>query len=98
MLGVHSRTQAVAQAKKAELFDPTPETHPSRKSPPSTIFPPRHLVRSASPQPADKIEIDRYLDDVRPQLDERTFEKAWAEGRAMSLEDAVALALDENVD
>jgi hypothetical protein len=45
----------------------------------------------------DKIEIDRYLDDVRAQLDERTFEKARAEGRAMSLEDAVALALDENV-
>jgi len=51
----------------------------------------------ASLQPADKIEIDRYLDDIRTQLDERTFEKAWAEGRAMSLEDAVALALDENV-
>jgi tetratricopeptide (TPR) repeat protein len=47
-------------------------------------------------QPADKIEIDRYLDDVRAQLDEKTFEKAWAEGRAMSLDDAVALALDEN--
>jgi DNA-binding CsgD family transcriptional regulator len=28
-LGVHSRTQAVAQAKKAGLFDPTPETPPS---------------------------------------------------------------------
>ena len=51
----------------------------------------------ASLQPADKIEIDRYLDDVRAQLDEKTFEKAWAEGRAMSLEGAVALALDENV-
>jgi hypothetical protein len=50
----------------------------------------------ASLQPADKIEIDRYRDDVRAQLDESTFEKAWAEGRAMSLEDAVALALDEN--
>jgi len=50
----------------------------------------------ASLQPADKIEIDRYWDDVRAQLDEKTFEKAWAEGRAMLLEDAVALALDEN--
>jgi hypothetical protein len=47
-------------------------------------------------QPADKIEIDRYLDDVRAQLDERTFEKAWAEGRTTSLENAVALALDKN--
>ena len=28
-LGVHSRTQAVAQAKNAGLFDPTPETPPS---------------------------------------------------------------------
>jgi hypothetical protein len=47
----------------------------------------------ASLQPADKIEIDRYQDDVRAQLDEKTFEKAWAEGRAMSIEDAVAYAL-----
>ena len=50
----------------------------------------------ASLQPADKIEIDRNLDDVRAQLDEKTFDQAWAEGRAMSLEDAVALALYEN--
>jgi hypothetical protein len=28
--------------------------------------------------------------------DSKTAEKVWAEGRAMSLEDAVALALDEN--
>jgi len=64
-----------------------------------------HLIRApesilqdlgASLQPADKIEIDRYQDDVRAQLDERTFEKARAEGRAMLLEDAVALALDED--
>ncbi len=48
----------------------------------------------ASLQPADQIEIDRYQDDVRAQLDEKTFEKAWAEGRAMSIEDAVAYALD----
>jgi len=47
-------------------------------------------------QPADKIEIDRYLDDVRAQLNEKTFEKAQAEGRAMSFEGAIALALDEN--
>ncbi len=40
-LGVHSRTQAVVQAKKAGLFDPTPETPQARESPPSIIFPPR---------------------------------------------------------
>ena len=56
----------------------------------------RKLGVHSRTQPADKIEIDRYQDDVRAQLDERTFEKARAEGRAMSLEDAVALALDEN--
>ena len=50
----------------------------------------------ASLQPADKIEIDRYWDDVRAQLDESTFEKAWAEGRVMPFEGTVALALDEN--
>jgi len=48
-------------------------------------------------QPADKIEIDRYQDDVRARLGEKTFEKVWVEGRAMLLEDAVVLALNENV-
>ncbi|MGB6421318.1 MAG: LuxR C-terminal-related transcriptional regulator, partial [Anaerolineales bacterium] len=38
-LGVHSRTQAVAQAKKAGLFDPTPETPPSMGVTPEHNFP-----------------------------------------------------------
>jgi len=38
-LGVHSRTQAVAQAKKAGLFDPTPETPPSPEITPEHNLP-----------------------------------------------------------
>ncbi|MCK5641615.1 MAG: ATPase, partial [Gammaproteobacteria bacterium] len=45
----------------------------------------------------DGVFLVNLAPDVRAQLDEKTFEKAWAEGRAMLLEDAVALALDENV-
>jgi hypothetical protein len=41
-------------------------------------------------------DLERISDTVRAQLDEATFEAAWAEGRAMALEDweqAVAYAL-----
>jgi predicted ATPase/DNA-binding CsgD family transcriptional regulator len=44
---------------------------------------------------ADKPEYDRNIAAVRAQLDEATFESAWAEGRQMTLEQAVAEALGE---
>jgi hypothetical protein len=47
----------------------------------------------ASLQPADKIEIDCYLADIRAQLDEKIYSDACSQGRAMSIEDAVAYAL-----
>ncbi|NIO72250.1 MAG: hypothetical protein GTN71_25300, partial [Anaerolineae bacterium] len=45
---------------------------------------------------ADQSAVDRYVAALREQLDEATFEAARAEGRAMSLEEAVAYALDED--
>jgi tetratricopeptide (TPR) repeat protein len=50
----------------------------------------------AMPQPADKPEFDRVIAAVRAQLEEATFEAAWAEGRKMTLEQAVAEALEEH--
>jgi tetratricopeptide (TPR) repeat protein len=47
-------------------------------------------------QPADQLEADRYVAAVRKQLDGAAFEAARAEGRAMSLEEAVAYALGED--
>jgi predicted ATPase/transcriptional regulator with XRE-family HTH domain len=46
-------------------------------------------------QPSDKMEYDRLVANVRDQLDEATFRAAWAEGRQMTLDQAVADALDE---
>ena len=46
-------------------------------------------------QPADKLEVDRNIATVRAQLDKATLAAAWADGRAMTLEQAVAYALDE---
>jgi non-specific serine/threonine protein kinase len=46
-------------------------------------------------QPQDQREVDRFEAAVRGQLDQAAFEAAWAEGRAMSLEEAVAYALGE---
>jgi non-specific serine/threonine protein kinase len=42
--------------------------------------------------PADRMEYDRHVAAVRAYLNENAFEAAWAEGRAMSLEQVVALA------
>lgn len=46
-------------------------------------------------QTIDQFEIERYVAAVKEQIDEATFEAAWAEGRAMSLEEAVSLVLGE---
>ncbi len=48
-------------------------------------------------QPSDQPEIDRIIADVSAQLDEAAFESAWAEGRQMTLEQAVAEALEETL-
>jgi tetratricopeptide (TPR) repeat protein len=42
--------------------------------------------------PSDQQEFDHYLAVVRKQLEQATFAKAWAEGSAMTLEQAVAFA------
>jgi non-specific serine/threonine protein kinase len=47
-------------------------------------------------QPNDKREVDEMFTAVRAQLDESAFQAAMAEGRALTLEQAVAQALDEN--
>jgi len=44
--------------------------------------------------PADQVEFDRTLAMVRAQLDEAAFNAAWAEGRKMTLEQAVEYALE----
>ncbi len=46
-------------------------------------------------QPNDKREIDGIIAAVQAQIDEETFQAAWVEGRELTLEQAVAEALDE---
>jgi len=53
---------------------------------------------SVSLQPADKVEIDRYVVLAREQLAETEFQAAWAEGRQMSFEQAVGFALSGKAD
>jgi tetratricopeptide (TPR) repeat protein len=45
--------------------------------------------------PADRVEVERGLPAVRAQMSEDAFAAAWAEGRAMTLEQAIAYALGE---
>jgi len=44
-------------------------------------------------QPTDREDYDRSINDARTRLDEDTFKTIWAEGRTMSLDEAVKLAL-----
>ena len=46
--------------------------------------------------PADRAEYDRDVAAARAQLDEATFAAAWAEGRAMTMEQAMAYALEDS--
>jgi tetratricopeptide (TPR) repeat protein len=45
--------------------------------------------------PVDRMEYDRNVAAVRAQLDEATFNAAWAEGRKMTLEQAIQYALEK---
>jgi tetratricopeptide (TPR) repeat protein len=47
---------------------------------------------SVSLQPADQVEIDRSITQVRSELDPEELEQYWAEGRALSFEEAIAYA------
>jgi len=44
--------------------------------------------------PEMRADYDRYVAAARAQLDEATFAAAWAQGRAMTLDQAVAYALE----
>jgi hypothetical protein len=52
----------------------------------------REMVNVPLP-PADRVDYDRQLAVLRIDLDETTFAAAWAEGRAMTLEQAIEYAL-----
>ena len=43
----------------------------------------------------DQREYEHHLESVQSQLDTRTFNRAWAEGQSMSMEQAAAYALEE---
>jgi non-specific serine/threonine protein kinase len=54
----------------------------------------RDTIRT-QPAPADRADLERVLAAVRVQVGSGKFDAAWAEGRAMTLEQAIAYALDE---
>jgi predicted neutral ceramidase superfamily lipid hydrolase len=44
--------------------------------------------------PVERVEVDKNIAAARAQLDELTFNTAWAEGRAMTMDEAVQFALE----
>ena len=55
----------------------------------------REAMGAAPQSPADRAEHDPSVASLRTTLGEEAFEAAWEEGRAMTLEQAIAYALDE---
>jgi hypothetical protein len=47
---------------------------------------------------AERAEYDHTVAAIRAQLDDAAFAAPWAEGRAMSIAQAVAAAFDEGAD
>ena len=45
--------------------------------------------------PSDQKEFDHYVAVVRAQLDDAAFTQAWAKGRAMTMDQAIAFAMEE---
>ncbi len=43
--------------------------------------------------PLEQAAYDREVNDLRANMDETAFDKAWAEGKAMTLEQAISCAL-----
>ena len=52
-------------------------------------------IMGASIQPADKIEVEQVKNEFREKLGNTEFEKAWAEGQAMSLEQVFSMVIGE---
>jgi hypothetical protein len=50
--------------------------------------------RNRSLSPADRADYDRISVATRTQLDDATFAAAWAAGQALTLEQAIAEALN----
>jgi hypothetical protein len=44
--------------------------------------------------PLEQIEYEREVNDLRLNMDEGAFTKAWAEGRTLSMGQAIALAIE----
>jgi hypothetical protein len=43
----------------------------------------------------ERVEYDREVNDLRANMEQSAFTKAWSDGRAISMEQAIALALEE---
>ena len=55
-----------------------------------------HRVRSGDLRPpVEQSSVERDLERIRSQLDETAFNRAWDEGAAMTLDQALAIASDE---
>jgi hypothetical protein len=46
--------------------------------------------------PQEQMEYDKYIDDLKIGLGEKSFTQCWNEGKSMTMEQAIDLALKES--
>ena len=81
----------------AALRAPAADVRDARRA--LCLFGAADVLREAVPEPLQPVECDEYEQRVfgpaRAALGETAFAAAWAEGRRLSMERAIRLALDE---
>jgi len=53
-------------------------------------------VSHRAPSPVEQAEIDHKITAARTKLDDETFAAAWKQGKRMTIEQAIAYALEES--
>jgi predicted ATPase/class 3 adenylate cyclase len=93
-LVVANTLASLAGLGKAEVAESSSQT--SKRA--ARLFGAAQALIEGSIQPLDydeQIEFERNLTVARARLDEAAWQKAWAEGRAMTIEQAIAYALSD---
>ncbi|MFL5734319.1 MAG: hypothetical protein ACJ78Q_14120, partial [Chloroflexia bacterium] len=76
-----------------------PAAQPEKALRAARLFGVSDALRAASGAPmwpAERADYERNVAIARAQLDKQTWEKAWQEGQAMSMEQAIEYALAES--
>jgi tetratricopeptide (TPR) repeat protein len=85
---------AVANQLECFAFIAKAQEHPERSA---KLFGAAETLRekiNIAMTPQERMEYDREITDLRTNMDEKAFSSHWADGRAMTMEQAIEFALE----